>query len=126
MPLSPGSRADLTELDRFISDPFDEGAFDEESASLKGALKDFSKQVADESEDDVQVLSDQGDSNDGSDDGRKPRGRPQSQGPLKFNGLRPKSERTRAITHQNGFPEASRSIPNCIGPSDAPGFQNHN
>ena len=106
---SPGTREDLSELDKFISDPFDEGGMDEESRDLQKALNDFSKQVTRE-DDEVQIVSEQGDSNDDSDEftsNRSKRDRDKTQAPhLKFSGLRPKSERNRAITHQNGFPEA--------------------
>ena len=106
---SPGTRADISELDRFISDPFDEGGMDEESRDLQNALSDFSKHVA-RDDDDVLIVSEHGDSNDESDDyhtNRATRDHHKSQAPhLKYTGLRPTSERTRAITHQNGFPEA--------------------
>ena len=104
--LSPGTRADLSELDRFIGEPFDEGGIDDESRDLQNALSDFSKQVSRE-DDDVLVLSDQGDSHEDSDGYHASKAkRDLDKAHLKFNGLRPKSERTRAITHQNGFPEA--------------------
>ena len=108
--LSPATRADISELDRFIADPFDDGGVDNESRDLESALNDFGKHV-DRDEDDVLIVSEHGDSNDESDE-HKSRSRRDTSKPeaasLKFNGLRPKFERTRAITHQNGFPEAIR------------------
>ena len=105
--LPASTRADLSELDKFISDPIDDGGFDAESKDLADALKDFGKQVrSEDDDDDVLIVSEHGDSNDESDEPTNRRQRRNQESHLKFSGLRPKSERTRAITHQNGFPEA--------------------
>ena len=105
--MSPTTRADVSELDKFLAEPFDDGGIDNESRELEGALNDFSKSV-NRDDDDVLIVSDPDASFDDSEEerARPKRDRKRHEEHLKFNGLRPKSERARAITHQNGFPEA--------------------